>query len=83
MEEISIGQGARDRLGMPDMGIDDDNEFDSMEDGTVDGFARNVHTRTNGRIRAIRSRFLITGMIREMWRTVNTIMMGRSMPMRR
>ena len=46
--------------------IDDDNEFDRMADGTVDGFARNVHTRTiDGVIRAIRSRFLITGMIRD------------------
>jgi hypothetical protein len=48
MEEISIGLGdARDRLGMMDGTVDDENEFDIMADGTVDGFARNVHTRTN------------------------------------
>lgn len=48
MEEISIGLGdARDRLGMMDGDVDDENEFERMADGTVDGFARNVHTRTN------------------------------------
>ncbi len=35
-----------DRLGMPDAGIDDDDEFVMTSEGMVDGFARNKHTRT-------------------------------------
>jgi hypothetical protein len=35
-----------DRLDMMDAGVDDDNEFAIMADEPVDGFARNVHTRT-------------------------------------
>ena len=35
-----------DRLGMADMTVDDEDEFEMMADGMVGNFARNVHTRT-------------------------------------
>ena len=44
---MTIGPStSADRLGMPDQAIPDEDEFVRTADGTVDGFARNVHTRT-------------------------------------
>ena len=50
LEEVMTVAGAvaadNDRLGMPDSGVVDENEFEMMADGMVGDFARNVHTRT-------------------------------------
>ena len=46
-EVMTVGPTATaDRLGMPDSGVDDENEFVMMADGMVGDFDRNVHTRT-------------------------------------
>jgi len=46
-EVMTVGPTATaDRLGMPDSGVRDENEFAMMADGMVGDFDRNVHTRT-------------------------------------
>ena len=47
MATMSIGiSSGLDRLGMPDAGVADDDEFAMTAEGTKDGFVRNSHNRT-------------------------------------